>query len=118
MIVHRRRFIAASGFAAVSAFCRPAIAQTNKLHFGVGPLLPSPDDALPHHANDLERLQTCEDCVGIATRKGLDMKTLGGSNPSPSKSSSFSAAETLLFQGLIVQTLPQTTRDLYQRIFY
>jgi phosphonate transport system substrate-binding protein len=50
MIVHRRRFIAASGFAAVSTFCRPTIAQTKKLHFGVGPLLPSPDDTKKAYA--------------------------------------------------------------------
>src|SRR5215813_4836148 len=50
MIVHRRRFIAASGFAAVSTFCRPTIAQTKKLHFGVGPLLSSPDDTKKAYA--------------------------------------------------------------------
>ena len=51
MIVHRRRFIAASaGFAAASALCRPAIAQTKKLHFGVGPLLPNPDDTKKAYA--------------------------------------------------------------------
>jgi len=50
MIVHRRGFIAASGFAAASAFYRRAIAQTKKLRFGVGPLLPSPDDTKKAYA--------------------------------------------------------------------
>src|SRR5215470_16758091 len=51
MIVHRRRFIAASaGFAAASALCRPAIAQAKKLYFGVRPLLPSPDDTKKAYA--------------------------------------------------------------------
>ena len=51
MIVQRRRFITASaGFAAASALCRPAIAQAKKLHFGVGPLLPSPDDTKKAYA--------------------------------------------------------------------
>lgn len=51
MIVHRRRFIVAStGFAAAAALCCPAIAQSKKLHFGVGPLLPSPDDTKKAYA--------------------------------------------------------------------
>ena len=51
MIVQRRRFITASaGFAAASALCRPAIAQAKKLHFGVGPLLPSPEDTKKAYA--------------------------------------------------------------------
>lgn len=41
---YRRKFLAASaGFAAASIF-KPAIAQTKKLKFGVGPLLPNPED--------------------------------------------------------------------------
>jgi phosphonate transport system substrate-binding protein len=40
----RRKFlVAASGLAAISAF-RPAVAQTKTLKFGVGPLLPNPED--------------------------------------------------------------------------
>jgi phosphonate transport system substrate-binding protein len=51
VIVHRRNFIAAStGLAAASVLYRPAIAQTKKLHFGVGPLLPNPDDTKKAYA--------------------------------------------------------------------
>ena len=90
MIVHRRRFIAASGFAAVSTFCRPTIAQTKKLHFGVGPLLPSPDDTkkayapvFAHLAKELGAdfdLVSTTDWAGMAVAMGsgqLDVAWMG-----------------------------------------
>src|SRR6516225_7581931 len=91
MIVHRRRFIAASaGFAAVSALCRPAIAQAKKLHFGVGPLLPSPDDTkkayapvFAHLAKELGvdfDLVSTTDWAGMAVAMGsgqLDVAWMG-----------------------------------------
>ena len=91
MKVQRRRFIAASaGFAAASALCRPAIAQTKKLHFGVGPLLPSPDDTkkayapvFAHLAKELGAdfdLVSTTDWAGMAVAMGsgqLDVAWMG-----------------------------------------
>jgi phosphonate transport system substrate-binding protein len=91
MIVHRRRFIAASaGFAAASALCRPVIAQPKKLHFGVGPLLPSPDDTkkayepvFAHLAKELGAdfdLVSTTDWAGMAVAMGsgqLDVAWMG-----------------------------------------
>src|SRR5262249_50653643 len=51
MIVHRRRFIAASaGFCAPSAFCRPPLSQAKKMPFCCGALFPRPDDNKRGHA--------------------------------------------------------------------
>jgi phosphonate transport system substrate-binding protein len=91
MIVHRRRFIVAStGFAAAAALCRPAIAQSKKLHFGVGPLLPSPDDTkrayapvFAHLAKELGvdfDLVATTDWAGMAVAMGsgqLDVAWMG-----------------------------------------
>ena len=91
MIVQRRRFIAASaGFAAASALCRPAIAQTKKLHFGVGPLLPNPEDTkkaygpvFAHLAKELGAdfdLVSTTDWAGMAVAMGsgqLDVAWMG-----------------------------------------
>jgi phosphonate transport system substrate-binding protein len=41
---HRRKFLAASAGLAAASIFKPAIAQTKKLKFGVGPLLPNPED--------------------------------------------------------------------------
>src|SRR5215467_7690877 len=90
MIVHRRRFIASAGFAAASALCCPAIAQAKKLHFGVGPLLPSPDDTkkayapvFAHLAKELGAdfdLVSTTDWAGMAVAMGsgqLDVAWMG-----------------------------------------
>ncbi|WP_158808151.1 phosphate/phosphite/phosphonate ABC transporter substrate-binding protein [Beijerinckia sp. L45] len=42
--LHRRRLLAAGSGVAMSSLFKPAFAQTKKLRFGVGPLLPNPDD--------------------------------------------------------------------------
>ena len=54
---HRRHFITGSaGFAAATIF-KPAFAQTKKkLHFGVGPLLPNPDDTKKAYTPVFEHL--------------------------------------------------------------
>jgi phosphonate transport system substrate-binding protein len=44
MSVNRRKFLAAAAGAAAAPLCRPALAETKKLRFAVGPLLPNPDD--------------------------------------------------------------------------
>ena len=43
MISRRNLLIGTAGFASIAAL-RPVIAQTKKLRFGVGPLLPNPED--------------------------------------------------------------------------
>ena len=84
MIVHRRRFIVAStGFAAAAALCRPAIAQSKKLHFGVGPLLPSPDDTKKAYAPVFAHLakELGVDFDLVATTDWAGMAVAMGSGP-------------------------------------
>ena len=90
-MIHRRRLLAASGFAALSTFRRPAVAQTRKLHFGVGPLLPNPDDTkkaygpvFAHLAKELGAadfdLVSTTDWAGMAVAMGsgqLDVAWMG-----------------------------------------
>ena len=91
MGVNRRKFLAtaAAGAAAVS-LCRPALAQTKKLRFAVGPLLPNPDDTkkafgpvFAHLAKELGvdfDLAATTDWAGMAVAMGggqLDVAWMG-----------------------------------------
>ncbi|MGA6963109.1 MAG: PhnD/SsuA/transferrin family substrate-binding protein, partial [Xanthobacteraceae bacterium] len=44
MTMRRRKFLAATAGLAATAIFRPAIAQTKRMRFAVGPLLPTPND--------------------------------------------------------------------------
>jgi phosphonate transport system substrate-binding protein len=86
----RRNFlIGTAGLASVAAL-RPVIAQTKKLRFGVGPLLPSPDDTkkaytpvFAHLAKELGsdfELMSTTDWAGMAVAMGsgqLDVAWMG-----------------------------------------
>jgi phosphonate transport system substrate-binding protein len=42
--MNRRKLLAATAGVAAASLCRPALAETKKFRFAVGPLLPNPDD--------------------------------------------------------------------------
>jgi hypothetical protein len=44
MSVNRRNLLAATAGVAAASLCRPALAETKKFRFAVGPLLPNPED--------------------------------------------------------------------------
>jgi phosphonate transport system substrate-binding protein len=91
MIRNRRSFIAGSVGLAAGSILRPAFAQTKKkLHFGVGPLLPSPEDTkkaymplFAHLAKELGvdfDLAATTDWAGMAVAMGsgqLDVAWMG-----------------------------------------
>ena len=91
MSINRRKFLAATtaGAAAASIF-RPAVAQTKKLRFAVGPLLPNPEDTkkafapvFAHIAKELGadfELSATTDWAGMAVAMGggqLDLAWMG-----------------------------------------
>ena len=90
MKIKRRTFIAGvAGLAGTSLFT-PAIGQTKKLRFGVGPLLPNPEDTkkaytpvFAHLAKELGvdfELATTTDWAGMAVAMGsgqLDVAWMG-----------------------------------------
>jgi phosphonate transport system substrate-binding protein len=91
MSINRRKFLAttAAAAAATSVF-RPAIAQTKKLRFAVGPLLPNPEDTkkafgpvFAHIAKELGadfELSATTDWAGMAVAMGggqLDLAWMG-----------------------------------------
>ena len=93
MSIDRRKFLAASAVgaaAASSTLFAPAIAQTKKLRFAVGPLLPNPEDTkkafgpvFAHIAKELGvdfELQATTDWAGMAVAMGsgqLDVAWMG-----------------------------------------
>lgn len=91
MINNRRRFIAGSAVLAATSAFRPALAQARKkMHFGVGPLLPNPDDTrkaytplFAHLAKELGvefDLVATTDWAGMAVAMGsgqLDIAWMG-----------------------------------------
>ena len=89
MTMRRREFLTATAELAATTIFRPAIAQTKKLHFAVGPLLPSPDDTkkayMPcaHLAKELGvdfDLVATTDWAGMAVAMGgqqLDVAWMG-----------------------------------------
>ncbi len=88
---HRRRFIAGSAGLAAASILTPTLAQSRKkLHFGVGPLLPNPDDTkkaymplFAHLAKELGvdfDLVATTDWAGMAVAMGsgqLDLAWMG-----------------------------------------
>lgn len=87
----RRKFlVAASGLAAISVFC-PAAAQTRTLKFGVGPLLPNPEDTkkaytpvFAHLAKELGvnfDLVATTDWAGMAIAMGSGQLDVGWMGP-------------------------------------
>ena len=87
----RRKFLAATtGLAAITVF-RPAVAQTRKLRFGVGPLLPNPEDTkkaytplFAHLAKELGvnfDLVATTDWAGIAVAMGSGQLDVGWMGP-------------------------------------
>jgi phosphonate transport system substrate-binding protein len=77
---YRRKFLGLTAGLAAAAICRPAIAQSKKMRFGVGPLLPSADDTkkvytpiFAHLAKELGadfELVATTDWAGIAVAMG------------------------------------------------
>ena len=87
----RRKFLAATtGLAAITVF-RPAVAQTRKLKFGVGPLLPNPQDTkkaytpvFAHLAKELGvnfDLVATTDWAGMAVAMGSGQLDVGWMGP-------------------------------------
>jgi phosphonate transport system substrate-binding protein len=91
---NRRKFLAAAGLATAGLsarrFLQPALAQTKRLRFGVGPLLPTPDDTkkaytpiFAYLAKQLDvdfDLTATNDWAGIAVAMGsgqLDVAWMG-----------------------------------------
>ena len=80
MQTHRRKLLGLTAGLAAVAICRPAIAQSKKLRFGVGPLLPTADDTkkaytpiFAHLAKELGadfELVATADWAGIAVAMG------------------------------------------------
>jgi phosphonate transport system substrate-binding protein len=78
--MQRREFLARAGGIAATAIFRPAIAQSKRLRFAVGPLLPTPEDTkkaftpvFAHLAKALGAdfdLQTTTDWAGLAVAMG------------------------------------------------
>ena len=78
--MQRRKFLAATAGVAATAMFRPAIAQSKRLRFAVGPLLPTPEDTkkaftpvFAHLAKALDAdfdLQTTTDWAGLAVAMG------------------------------------------------
>ena len=94
MSINRRKFIAASTLgaaAASSTLFMPAIAQTKKLRFAVGPLLPNPDDTkkafgpvFAHLAKELGvdyELAATTDWAGMAVAMGGGQLDVGWMGP-------------------------------------
>jgi phosphonate transport system substrate-binding protein len=89
--MNRRKFLAATGASAAAAsFGRPALAQSKKLRFAVGPLLPTPDDTkkafgpvFAYLAKELGadfELAATTDWAGVAVAMGggqLDLAWMG-----------------------------------------
>ncbi|MGA8591400.1 MAG: phosphate/phosphite/phosphonate ABC transporter substrate-binding protein, partial [Pseudolabrys sp.] len=87
----RRKFLAATtGLAAITVF-RPAVSQTRKLKFGVGPLLPNPQDTkkaytpvFAHLAKELGvnfDLVATTDWAGMAVAMGSGQLDVGWMGP-------------------------------------
>ncbi|MGB7827577.1 MAG: phosphate/phosphite/phosphonate ABC transporter substrate-binding protein [Pseudolabrys sp.] len=87
----RRKFLAATtGLAAITVF-RPAVSQTRKLKFGVGPLLPNPQDTkkaytpvFAHLAKELGvnfDLVATTDWAGMAVAMGSGQHDVGWMGP-------------------------------------
>ena len=80
MQTHRRKLLGMTAGLAAAAICRPAIAQSKKMRFGVGPLLPTADDTkkaytpiFAHLAKELGadfELVATTDWAGIAVAMG------------------------------------------------
>jgi phosphonate transport system substrate-binding protein len=78
--MHRRQFLATTAGAAAAAIFKPAIAETKRLRFAVGPLLPTPEDTkkafapvFAHLAKSLGAefdLQATTDWAGMAVAMG------------------------------------------------
>jgi phosphonate transport system substrate-binding protein len=78
--MHRRQFLTATAGAAAAAIFKPAIAETKRLRFAVGPLLPTPEDTkkafapvFAHLAKALGAdfdLQATTDWAGMAVAMG------------------------------------------------
>jgi phosphonate transport system substrate-binding protein len=90
MKTHRRRFLGVAASVAAAAVFHPAVAQTRRMRFGVGPLLPNPEDTqkayLPvfaHLAKELNvefDLTATTDWAGMAVAMGggqLDIAWMG-----------------------------------------
>jgi phosphonate transport system substrate-binding protein len=88
--MHRRSFLTTTAGLASAALFRPAIAQTKRLRFGIGPLLPSAEDTkkayspvFAHLAKGLKAdfdLVTTTDWAGMAVAMGsgqLDVAWMG-----------------------------------------
>lgn len=88
--IRRRTFIAGAGAAGL-ALAAPAIAQTPRLRFGVGPLLPNPNDTLTaympiftHLAEQLGvdfELSATTDWAGMAVAMGSEQLDLAWMGP-------------------------------------
>jgi phosphonate transport system substrate-binding protein len=90
MSMNRRKLLAATAGVAAASLCRPALAETKKLRFAVGPLLPNPDDTkkafgpvFAYLAKELGvdfDLATTTDWAGMAVAMGggqLDVAWMG-----------------------------------------
>ena len=90
MTMRRRKFLAATTGLAATAIFRPAIAQTKRMRFAVGPLLPTPNDTkkafdpiFAHLAKELGveyDLAATTDWAGLAVAMGgqqVDLAWMG-----------------------------------------
>ncbi len=90
MTMRRRKFLAATAGLAATAIFRPAIAQTKRMRFAVGPLLPTPNDTkkafdpiFAHLAKELGveyDLAATTDWAGLAVAMGgqqVDLAWMG-----------------------------------------